>query len=178
MSRTPLHGVIAEFATPEAMLSAARRLREAGFRRFDAYTPYPIEEFDALTGERDRWLPVFVLAVTVAGLLAGYSMQYWAAAVDYPLNIGGRPLNSWPAFAPIAFEIMVVWGVAGAFIGFFLFSRLPRLNHPVDFAPDFDRASRDRFFLCAEASDPLFDAERLRRILAEDRPERIEEVPA
>ena len=121
---------------------------------------------------------MIALAGGVGGFALGYLMQWFGAAIDYPVNVGGRPLHSAPAFVPIAFEIMVLTGVVATVFGALILGGLFRLAHPVEAAPGFERASQDRFFLCVEAADPRFDAERLRWVLAQYEPRRITEVPA
>ena len=167
MSAEPVYGMMAEFATPAAVTAAAHWLHLNGFRRMEAYTPFPVDGLDEmLHGQRRPLLPLVVFGGAVVGAVSSYALQYWAAAVDYPLNVGGRPLNSWPAFTVSSFEMTVLFAVATAFLGLLIFCGLPLLFHPIFNAPDFDRASQDRFFLCVEARDGLFDAERLREIFA------------
>jgi hypothetical protein len=178
MSEGAAYGIMGEFTSPEPVMAAARRLRLNGFRRMEAYTPFPVEGLDeVLRSRRVPWLPLIVFAAAVAGAVAGYGLQYYAAAIDYPINVGGRPLNSWPAFGVSAFEIMLLSGLSAAFFAFLLFCGLPQLCHPVFDAPEFDRATQDRFFLCVEASDPWYDAARVRWILEQYGAARISEVP-
>jgi hypothetical protein len=163
-----LHGVLAEFSTPAEILAAARRLGAAGFRRMDAYTPFPVAGLDeAMRPAPGPALPLLVLAGAVLGAAAGYFVQYWAEAISYPINVGGRPYDSWPAFTVSSFEATVLCGLAAGFVAFLAFCRLPRLCHPVFAAAAFERASQDRFFLCVEHGDPAFDPDRLRRLFAE-----------
>jgi hypothetical protein len=178
MSEDVSYGMMAEFTSPEAIVEAARRLRVNGFRRMDAFTPAPVEGLDeALHPGHLPLLPVIIFFGGFLGAVAGYFIQYWAAVINYPLNVGGRPFNSWPAFGVSNFEIMVLFAMAAAFFGFFLFCRLPRLCHPVFNAPDFDRASQDRYFLCIEASDPHYEVDRLRRLVEHYGAVRVSEVP-
>ncbi|HJT07323.1 MAG TPA: DUF3341 domain-containing protein [Stellaceae bacterium] len=167
MSEARLYGVMAEFTTSAAIIAAARGLHLNGFRCMEAYTPFPIEGLDqVLHRPRRPWVPILVFLGALVGAVYSYFLQYWAAAIDYPINVGGRPYNSWPAFTVSSFEITVLFALVTAFFALLLFCRLPRLYHPVFDAPDFDRASQDRFFLCVEARDRWFDAERLRDMLA------------
>jgi hypothetical protein len=162
----PLHGVIAEFESPAALIEAARQAREAGYRRMDAYTPYPIEELaHALALPRTK-LPVLVLAGGALGCATGLAMQWFATAVHYPLNVGGRPLASWPSYVPITFELTVLFAAIAAVLGMLALNGLPMPYHPVFSVPRFALASRDRFFLCIESADPLFDAEKTKAFLA------------
>lgn len=177
MTDAALYGVVAEFETAEALRDAAHRLRVAGFERFETYTPFPVEGLDDRRSH-GFWLPLIVLAGGAAGLILGYFTEFFAAAVNYPINIGGRPLNSVPAFIPIAFEITVLWAVAAAAFGALVLGGLFRLSHPVANAPGFERASQDRFFLCVEAADPRFDRDRLQWLLARYAPVRVADVPS
>jgi hypothetical protein len=162
----PLHGVIAEFESPAALIEAARQAREAGYRRMDAYTPYPIEELaHALALPRTK-LPVLVLAGGALGCATGLAMQWFATAVHYPVNVGGRPLASWPSYVPITFELTVLFAAIAAVLGMLALNGLPMPYHPVFSVPRFALASRDRFFLCIESADPLFDAEKTKAFLA------------
>jgi len=160
-----LHGLMAEFDTPSALVAAAERTRLAGYRRIDAYSPIPIEELsEALELKRTR-LPLLVLLGGIAGGIAGYGLEYWTQVIAYPLNIGGRPLHAWPQFIPVTFETTVLGAALAAFVGMWVLNGLPQPYHPVFNVPAFDRASRDRFFLCIEASDPMFDHARTQQFL-------------
>lgn len=174
----PLYGLMAEFATADELLAAARRAREAGYRHAEAYSPFPVDGLaDALGYTRSRVPLVTLLGATAGGLL-GFFMQWYSAVLDYPLNIGGRPLNSWPMFVPVTFELTVLFGAIAAVLAVLVGSRLPRLRHPVFAAEDFDLAMRNRFFLCLRSDDPAFDAARTARLLDELQPLRRIEVPA
>ncbi|MDW8104344.1 MAG: DUF3341 domain-containing protein [Armatimonadota bacterium] len=161
----PLHGIIAEYETAEELLHAARRAREAGYTRMDAYTPFPVHGLAEAIGFEDHKVPWTVFLSGVAGAIAGFAMQYYISVIDYPLNVGGRPLFSWPAYIPVTFETTVLFAAFGAFIGMLAFNGLPQPYHPVFNAPRFERASQDRFFLCIEATDPLFDRTGTRHFL-------------
>jgi hypothetical protein len=175
--RTPIYGLMAEFETPQQILQATQRAHEAGYRAMDAYTPYPVEGLEfALNLPRTR-VPFVVLVAGLVGAAIGFLMQYWSMAVDYPFNVGGRPLNSWPVFIPIAFEVMVLVASFAALFGMLFLNGLPRPHHPVFNVPRFAHASQDRFFLCIEATDPRFDRERTREFLAGLGPADVAEVP-
>jgi hypothetical protein len=163
-------GVAAEFASEADLLRAARGLREDGLRRLDAYTPYPVEALDEFLPQPPNVLPVLVFAAGVLGLAGGFLLQWYGASVSFPLNIGGRPPASWPAFIPIAFEIAVACAVATGFAGFFALARLPQPYQPIQALPGFERATSDRFFLVVDAGDPRFDPERVERIIRECEP--------
>ncbi len=176
---TNLFGIVAVFDTPEGVRHAAEHLRETGFRAFEAYTPYPVEGLERIIRPGPKpFLPVLMFVAAIIGAAWGYWIQYWDEALNYPLNVGGRPHNSWPAFMVGTFEIMLLATVAAGFFGLLAASRLPKLYHPIFEARGFERASRDRFVICLEASDPRFDASSVRRVFAELGAERIEEVPA
>jgi hypothetical protein len=172
-----LFGVLAVFDTPEAVKRAAAQLRQAGFRAFEAYTPYPVEGLDEIIHPGPRlFLPLLMFAAAIVGAAWGYWIQYWDEALNYPLNVGGRPYNSWPAFAVGTFEFMLLFTVAAGFFGMLAASRLPRLYHPIFEAKAFERASRDRFMICFEASDPNFDSTSIREAFQQLGAEYIEEV--
>lgn len=153
----PLYGVMAEFDTPGALVKAAKQAREKGYRKLDAYSPYPIEELnEALHLHRNK-LPLLVLIGGILGGLTGYLLQYYVTVWYFPINIGGRPLHSWPSYIVITFELTVLFASATAFFGTLALNGLPAPYHPVFNVPRFALASRDRFFLCIEAADPMFD---------------------
>ena len=166
MSEPALYGIVAEFPTPLGAVTAARELHENGFRQIEAHTPYPVEELDEVVRSgHGVWLGIATLAGAVFGAIAGTVVQYWAAVISYPVNVGGRPYNSWPAFTVSSFEVTLLFAVAAGFVAFLATSRLPLLYHPVFVAANFGRASQDRFFLSVEAHDPRFDAATIRAIL-------------
>lgn len=172
-------GIVATFDTPEAAKNAAVHLRDGGFRSFEAYTPYPVKELDEIIRPASRsFLPLLMFAGAVFGAAWGYWIQYWGEALNYPINVGGRPYNSWPAFIVSAFEFMLLCSVAAGFFGLLATSRLPKLYDPIFEAKGFDRASRDRFLICIEAGDPDFDAASIRTAFEQLGAERIEEVRA
>ncbi len=152
-----IHGLMVEFLTAEEILSAARRARQAGYRVMDAYTPYPVEGLVAELGVPRTRIPFIVLMGGIVGAGIGFFMQYYTMAIDYPFNVGGRPLNSWPVFIPITFEVLILVASLSAFLGMLFLNGLPRPHHPVFNVPQFGRSSQDRFFLCVEATDPQFD---------------------
>lgn len=156
---------MAEFDKPEALLAATRRAYEEGYRKMDAYTPYPIEELSEALGFRRNRLPLIVLIGGLLGAIGGYGLMYWTSVIDYPINVGGRPFNSWPSFIPITFETTVLIASLSAVLGLLALNGLPMPNHPVFNTPNFEMASRDRFFLCIEADDPRFDHERTMNFL-------------
>ncbi|HEV8336637.1 MAG TPA: DUF3341 domain-containing protein [Candidatus Polarisedimenticolia bacterium] len=176
-AETPLYGLMAEFADATSIVAAARRAHAEGYRRIDGYSPFPIEELGEALGTRTRGrLPKIVFAGGLLGCAAGFGLQYWCSAVDYPLNIGGKPLNSWPSFIPITFELTILFASLAAVLGMLGLNGLPRPYHPVFNVPEFRLASRDRFFLCIEASDPKFDASATRLFLESLTPGQVYEV--
>lgn len=161
-----VYGLIAEFDEPEKVLAATRAAYEAGYREMDAYSPFPVEGLDEALGPRPGWrLPLIVLGGGVTGAVVGYGMQVIATVIDYPINAGGRPLNSWPLYIPITFELTILFAAFAAVLGMFALNGLPQPYHPVFNAPNFELASRSHFFLAIEAKDPLFDLQQTRRFL-------------
>jgi hypothetical protein len=158
-----IYGLMGEFQDPAALLAAARRAREAGYRRMDAYSPFPVEGLSEALELPPTRMPLLVLAGGILGCAGGYILQVWAMVWSYPLNIGGRPLHSWPSFIPVAFETTILCAALAAVFGMLALNGLPMPYHPVFNVPRFSAASRHAFFLCVEAADPVFHAEELRR---------------
>jgi hypothetical protein len=156
---------MAEFDDPNTLVAATHRAYHDGYRRMDAYSPFPIEELHEALGVDHSRLPLIVLIGGLIGCLAGYSLQYWVSAIAYPLNVGGRPYHSWPAFIPVTFECTILVAALSAVLGMLALNGLPMPYHAVFNVPRFALASRNRFFLCVEARDPKFDVERTRRFL-------------
>ena len=175
--RPPIYGVVAEFLTPADLVAAASRARDAGYKRMDAYSPFPIEELTHALGQHHTRLGWIVLAGGVIGCLGGFFLQYFAAVVDYPLNIGGRPLNSWPMFIPVTFECTILGAALSAVLGMLALNGLPQPYHPLFNHPRFELATRNRFFLCIEAKDAKFDRDKTREFLAAMNPRDVAEVP-
>lgn len=171
-----IYGLIAEFSGGEKILSAAKSAYEHGFRKMDAFTPFPVDGLSENLGQKKSRVPLIVLIAGICGGIGGYFMEWYANVVSYPLNIGGRPLNSWPMFIPITFELTILSAALAAIIGMLALNKLPEPHHPVFDAPDFDRASTDKFFLCIEATDPKFDLQATRTFLETLKPEFISEV--
>ena len=176
MNGVGLYGLIAEFEDPNALIAATQRAHQAGYRRMDAYSPYPIEELHEALGARHTRLPLIVLIGGICGCLGGYTLQYWVATMAYPLNVGGKPFHSWPAFIPITFECTILVAALSAVFGMLALNGLPMPYHPVFNVREFALASRDRFFLCIEARDPLFRHDETRRFLESLNPVKIYEV--
>jgi hypothetical protein len=167
---------MAEFDNPTALVNAARAARSEGYRKFDAYSPFPIEELnDALHLHKNK-LPLIVLAGGIIGLLAGYLLQYYVTVWHFPLNIAGRPLHSWPAYIVITFEMTMLFAALAAVFGLIALCGLPMPYHPVFNVPRFATASRNRFFLCIESTDELYDAIRTSDFLRSLKPTEVSEV--
>lgn len=166
-SKPAIYGLMAEFDGPDELVNAATKAREAGYREMDAYSPFPVHHLAEALGHHKRRLPLIVLVGAMLGGLAGYAIQYFATVIYYPINIGGKPLHSWPAFIPVTFELTVLGGALAAVVGMLALNGLPAPYHPVFNVPRFEAASRDKFFLCIEATDPSFSREDTRRFLAE-----------
>lgn len=172
-----LYGLMAEFDSPTDLLDAARRAYEHGYRRLDAYSPFPVHGVAEAIGFRRTRLPLLVLLGGIIGGVGGYALQYWISAIDYPLNVGGRPFHSWPSFVPVTFELTVLVAALAAVLGMLALNGLPMPHHPVFNVPAFELATRNLFFLCIEATDPQFDAVRTRQFLESLKARDIFEVP-
>lgn len=159
------YGIAAEFDDPDRILAATKSAREAGYRVMDAYTPFPIHGLDDAIGFKCSKVQWSIFLMGAIGCVAGLSLQYYTSVVDYPMNVGGRPLFSWPSFIPVAYECTILFAALAAVVGVFAFNGLPRPNHPIFNAPRFNLASQTRFFLCIEATDPKFDRSETRRFL-------------
>lgn len=174
---SPIYGLMAEFETPTDLVHAAKSAFEAGYRKMDTYTPYPLEEAAEAVGAHHNRVPLITLIGAILGGCGGYSLEYWVSKINYPLNVGGKPLHSWPAFIPVTFECAVLGASLAAVFGMLALNGLPQPYHPVFNSPNFSRASRDRFFLCIESQDPKFRLEDTKRFLAEFKPAEVTEVP-
>ncbi|MGB0011048.1 MAG: DUF3341 domain-containing protein, partial [Candidatus Sulfotelmatobacter sp.] len=163
---------------PTALLQAARRTHEAGYQKIDAYSPFPIEGLAEEIGFHHDEVPLVVLIGGIIGGLTGYVLQWWCSAVAYPINVGGRPYHSWPAFIPITFEMTVLFGGIFALFGMLALNGLPMPYHPVFNVPRFAMASKDRFFLIVFSSDPKYDLPRTREFLEGLAPRSVSEVPS
>ncbi len=152
-----IYGLLAEFDDPKSLVQAAKRVYAAGYRRIDAFSPYPIEEAWEAIGHHDRRLSAIVLGGGLTGLLAGLGLQEWVHNVAYPMNIAGKPLNSWPQFIPVTFEMTILFAALAAVLGMIVLNGLPQPYHPTFNVERFERASRDKFFLIVESADPKFD---------------------
>jgi hypothetical protein len=171
-----IYGLMGRFDQPEELLAAVERAYAAGYRVMDAYTPFPIEGLAARLGMRPSRMPLVIFLGGLLGAVGAFSLQVYASAIDYPLNVGGRPFFSWPAFIPITFEIAILLAAFAAVFGMFALNGLPMPYHPVFNAPSFELASRSHFFLAIERRDPLFDLEQTREFLQGLGAEEVTEV--
>jgi Protein of unknown function (DUF3341) len=171
-----LYGLMAEFDSPSDLLAAARRAHEEGYRRMDAYSPFPVHRLAEAMGFKRTLVPLLVFLGGAVGGIGGYYLQYWISVIDYPINVGGRPLHSWPAFIPVTFELTILVAALAAVLGMLALNGLPRPYHPVFNVPAFELATRNRFFLCIEAADPRFDGGQTKRFLESLKPQAIYEV--
>lgn len=172
----PIYGLMAEFDNPASLVNAARTAREKGYRKMDAYSPYPMEELtDVLHLHKNR-LSLIVLAGGLLGGLTGFLLQYYVTVIYFPINVAGRPLNSWPAYIIITFELTILFGALSAVLGLLALCGLPMPYHPAFNVPRFAHASRNRFFLCIESEDPLFDQEKTAQFLESMQPREVSEV--
>jgi hypothetical protein len=176
MKRPRIYGVMAEFDSPDEILAAARKASTKGYTVMDAYTPFPMEELTDALKIRHTTLSLFVLCCGITGALTGFFLQYFAAVIDYPLNIGGRPVNSWPQWIPITFEMTILFSALGAVVGMIFRNGLPRPVHPVFNVDRFELATRDKFFLCIEATDPTFDQKEAEKFLKSLKPSHVEVI--
>ena len=174
----PMYGLMAEFEGPQALVDATRRAYEHGYRNMDAYSPIPIEELTEALGIQHTGVAPLVRLGGIIGAISGYGLQYWVSAIAYPVNVAGRPFNSWPSFVPVTFELTVLLAALTAVFGMLALNRLPMLYHPVFNVPRFALATRDRFFLCIEVTDPKFDPDATRRFLQSLAPREVSEVVA
>lgn len=176
MKRPPIYGLLAQFDSPQALVDAAHKVREAGFHKVDAYTPYPMEEVIEALHQHDSRVAWLVFLGGCAGAMAGYGMQVFAAVFDYPMNIAGKPTHSWPMNIPITFELTILLAAFSAVFGMLALNGLPMPYHPLFNVPQFKRATQDGFFLCIEARDDRFDREGTARFLQALKPMEVHEV--
>ena len=172
-----IYGVLAEFETPHQLAAAVWAARSQGYRRMDAFSPFAIEEVSNALDFRTTRVPLVVLIGGILGGLGGFLLQYWVSAIDYPINVGGKPLNSWVAFIVITFECTILGAALSAVFGMLALNGLPQPYHPLFNVPAFTRVTKDSFFLVIESTDPLFDLQRTREFLAVLNPRTISEVP-
>jgi len=172
----PVYGLMAEFDSAQSLLDAAGKVRQAGYTRIDAYSPFPIHGLAEALGFRERHVAPIVLAGGITGLCVGYGLQYWTQVIAYPLNIGGRPFHSWVSFIPPTFETTILFAAFGAVFGMLALNGLPQPYHPVFNAKRFHLATRDAFFLAIEATDPKFVLDGTRAFLTGLHPREVVEV--
>ena len=164
--KTPTYGLLAQFVDPQKLLDALLEAKAKGFRVMDAFTPYPVEAVcEEIENHKKSKVPLLVLIGGITGALVGFGMQYWISSSGYPLNIGGRPLNSWPAFIPATIEMTILFAAFSAVVGMFALNKLPEPYHPLFNVESFERATQDRYFLLIEAADPQFDQQETRAFL-------------
>ena len=165
LHRSHIYGVVGEFETPEKLIHAVEKVREAGYRRFEAYSPFPVEGLSQAMGLKRNLVPLITLIGGLTGGIGVFGFQYWVAAITYPLNIGGRPFNSWPAFIPVTFELTILGASLAAVFGMLALNKLPQPHHPVFNVHRFSHASTDRFFICIESRDAKFHLAETARFL-------------
>ncbi len=171
------YGLIAEFDRTEDVIEATQAAYDHGYRQMEAYSPFPVDGLAEALGFKKNRIAACVLIGGVTGGLTGFFMQWYSAVLSYPIDVGGRPLNSWPAFIPITFEMTILFAALSAVLGMLGLNGLPRPHHPIFNAPNFVMASRNRFFLCLQSRDPLFDEVESRRFLEKFKPKSINVVP-
>lgn len=170
-------GLLAEFENPDDLLAAAKRAYDLGYRKMDAYSPFPVPDLAEAIGFRKNYVPLTCLTGGLLGGSAAYMLQYWINVISYPMNVAGRPMHSWPSFIPVTFEMSVLFSGFGAFFGMWALNGLPSLFHPLFNVRRFAGVTRDRFFLCIQAADPKFEMAKTRAFLSSLDPAFIEEVP-
>ncbi len=176
---TGVYGVMAEFATADGVVNAARAVRTAGYKKVDGYSPYPMESLIHELDQHHSWVPTIVLGGGLAGFLGGYGLEYWASVIVYPMNIGGRPFHSWVSFIPPAFETTILFASFGAVFGMLALNGFPRPYHPVFNIEEFAKnASNDKFYIVIEATDPKFDPQKTAELLKSCGPTFVKEIPA
>ena len=178
MKTTRIYGIMAEFDSASDLVAAARKTHEAGYQKIDAYSPFPVEELAEAIGFHKNRVPLVTLIGAIIGGLSGYLMQYWIAAVDYPVNVGGRPFHSWPSFIVVTFEMTILFGGIFAVLGMLALNGLPMPYHPVFNVPRFVMATKDRFFLIVFSTDPKYSPTGTRQFLESLGPRSISEVPS
>ena len=174
---TTPYGLLAEFDDAEKLLVATQRAHEAGFRRIDAYSPFPVDGLGEALGMTRTPLSLIVLIGGILGGLGGFGLQYWVAVIATPINVGGKPFNSWPSFIPVTFETAILGAAVAGVLGLLLLNTLPMPYHSVFNVEAFARASQDGFFLCIETRDPQFDMEKTREFLQGLGPREVYDVP-
>ena len=176
MKSSVIYGLMAEFDDPTSLVTATERAHHEGYRRMDAYSPFPIEELHHALGSKPSRLPLIVLIGGLIGCIGGYTLEYWSSVIAYPLNIGGKPFHSWPAFIPVTFECTILAAALSCVLGMLALNGLPMPYHPVFSVPRFALASRNRFFLCIESTDPKFDIDATRHFLDSLNPREVSAV--
>jgi hypothetical protein len=170
-------GILAEFVEADELVAAAARVYELGYRQVECYSPLPVEGLSDAIGFHRTRMPLVVLCGGIIGGLGGFALQYWTTVVDYPLNVGGRPLFSWPSYVPVIFEMTVLIAALSAVLGMLAINGLPEPHHPLFGVPQFDRATQDRFFLSIRVQDPLFDEHKTRQLLEQLGAKEVVDVP-
>jgi len=176
MAEQKVWGLLAEFETPQTIFTACESVRDEGYRHWDAHTPFPVHNLDKAMGIPASKVPWIVLALTLFGAAAGFTLQWWTTVIDYPIMVAGKPFASWPAWVPVTFELSILLGSFGAVFGMLGLNRLPTLHHPLFNSDRFDRASDDRFFISIEARDPLYDVKKTKKLLQKLGATHVEEI--
>jgi hypothetical protein len=175
---TATYGIMAEFDSAQTIVDAARRVVNEGYTKAEAYTPVPIEDLNIILHKRRTYVPQIALLGGLTGMATGFALQYWASVIEYPVNVGGRPFASWPAFVVPSYELTILFAALATTIGMIALNGLPQPYHPVFNVPRFSLASSDKFFLVIEAVDPKYDGDQTSRFLHEVGAKGVYDVPA
>src|SRR6266436_10089683 len=178
MNDPSVYGLMAEFDSPQELVTAAHKTHGAGYHKIDAYSPFPVEGLAEAIGFHKNRVSLVVLIGGLIGGISAYSLQYWVAAITYPTNVGGRPFHSWPSFIIVTFELTILFGGISAAVGMLALNGLPLPYHPVFNVPAFSKASDNKFFLVVSSTDPKYDATRTREFLKGLAPRAVSEVPS
>ena len=172
------YGLVAEFSSAEALVHAAKKTYAQGYKKVEAFSPFPIEELSEALHIQEKRIPFLVLMAGILGGLTGFSLQYYVSVIAYPIRVGGKPLNSWPSFIPVTYELTILGAALAAVLSMIILNNLPMPYHAIFNTKNFERATLDRFFLCVLSDDSQFDREKTRKFLLTLDAQAVSEVEA